>query len=126
MIEAFLDQQFALQARHFRTNHPNADFLIITRQDSISTSDIGRLYLDRSDDNWRLMELSLFSGWRAKGFGGMLLSWISTAAADASASVIDLQVARDNPRAKALYARHGYRIQGPVTATHRAMRLQIS
>lgn len=127
MMQAFLDQQFALQNRHFAARHPDADLLVLTGRAADNTpQDIGRLYLDRSTARWRLMELALFTAWRSRGFGGLILDWLAQTAEARGATAIDLSVATDNPRAQALYARHGYRIEGAATATHRSMTRSLS
>jgi len=129
MIQGFLDQQFDLQSRHFASRHPDADLLILTGPDAYGARhDIGRLYLDRTTERWRLMELAVLTAWRSRGYGGLILDWLAQAARAYGVSAIDLSVAVDNPRAQALYARHGYRVEGVATAaaTHRSMSRSFS
>lgn len=127
IIRSFLDQQFDLQSRHYAAHHPNADRLILTRRTGdIAEQRIGRLYLDRTKIRWRLLELALLTTWRSCGFGGLLLDALAQAACAQGASAIDLSVAVDNPRAQALYARHGYRMGAATTATHRPMSRPVS
>lgn len=127
ITQTFLDQQFNLQSRHFTTRHPDADLMILTgRGPDGAPRDIGRLYLDRTTQRWRLMELALLTAWRSRGFGGLILGWLARSAAIHQALTIDLSVAVDNPKAEALYARHGYRIESAAADTHRSMSLSLS
>jgi len=124
---AFLDQQFDLQSRHYAERHPGADRLILTvRNDDFVEQRIGRLYLDRTETRWRLLELALLTPWRCRGFGGRFLDGLAQVASAQGASAIDLSVAVDNPRAQALYARHGYRLGVATTTTHRPMSRPVS
>lgn len=124
---AFLGQQFDLQSRHYAARHPRADRLILTvRNGQSGEQGIGRLYLDRTETRWRVLELALLTPWRRRGFGGLLLDGLAQAASAQGASAIDLSVAVDNPRAQALYARHGYRLGVAKTTTHRPMSRPVS
>ena len=127
IMRAFLDQQFDLQSRHYAARHPGADRLILTVRNGDSAEQrIGRLYLDRTETRWRLLELALLTPWRCRGFGGLFLDSLAQAASAQGASAIDLSVAVDNPRAQALYARHGYRLGVATTTTHKPMSRPVS
>lgn len=117
MRERFLDSQFDLQRTHFTTQFPDCDWLIVLRGRSGATArPVGRLYLDRTATPWHLVDISLVPELRGKGVGSALLAWIM-----ASAPAIDLHVARDNPRAEALYRRLGFAEQMATSATHKRM-----
>lgn len=125
--QGFLDQQFQLQNRHYAAHHPHADRLILTDLNrGVGEQRIGRLYLDRTAPRWRLLELGLLTAWRSRGFGGLLLDSLAQAASTQGAAAIDLSVAVDNPRAQALYVRHGYRFEASGASTHRSMSRSFS
>lgn len=111
--ERFLDSQFDHQRAHFTAQFPDCDFMIVLRGRS---APVGRLYLDRSADPWHLVDISLDPGLRGRGVGAALLAWIM-----GSAPAIDLHVARDNPRAEALYRRLGFAEHMSTSATHKRM-----
>lgn len=114
--EAFVQDQFALQHRHFVGVYPRADFWMIERDGE----PIGRLYLDRRAPLWRIIEIGLVPGGRGQGVGTILLLYVQEAARAAKAAV-DLQVARHNTRATALYARLGFLETESDEPTHRRM-----
>lgn len=127
MMQAFLNQQFSLQRQHFKSRHPQADFLILSLSDGAGpASPIGRVYLDRTGDPWRLMEIGLFTALRSSGYGSLLLAWINDMARRAGATSVDLQVAIDNPRARAFYERGGFRVEGESSGSHLFMTRRVS
>lgn len=103
---AFLDDQFRLQSRHFKTHHPDADFRVMVRvaDDRV----VGRLYLDRSGAMWRIVDIGLAAALRGQGLGGALIRWIQDEAGRNGAHGVDLHVAHPNTRARALYDRLGF------------------
>lgn len=113
---SFLDQQFALQHRHYVAHHPAADFLVIERAGRA----VGRLYLDRGGADWQLIDLGLLAAARGGGLGGALLRRVQ-ALAGACGANLALHVQRDNLRARALYERLGFRA-GALAGHHLAMR----
>jgi len=117
MMAVFLDNQFAAQSAHYAANHPAADRWIVTRHGV----PVGRLYVDRSDTEWRLLDIVLACEARGLGIGGALVAAIVRAARSSRADVA-LHVAHDNPRAAALYRRLGFIETASGSATHQAMR----
>lgn len=113
---SFLDQQFALQHRHYVARHPAADFLVIERAGRA----VGRLYLDRGGADWQLIDLGLLAAARGGGLGGALLRRMQALAGTCGANLA-LHVQRDNLRARALYERLGFRA-GALAGHHLAMR----
>src|SRR5204863_359561 len=77
--QAFVDEQFRLQHQHFVRHCPRADFWLLLRGDA----PIGRLYLDRSTSEWRIVDILLATAWRAQGLGSRLIVWIQQSAAAA-------------------------------------------
>ena len=115
---AFAEEQFRLQHHHFLRHCPRADFWLVLRD----YAPIGRLYLDRSTSEWRIVDILLATAWRAQGLGSRLIVWIQQSAAAAGASGVALTVAVDNRRAHALYARLGFNDVGAGDGLHQPMR----
>lgn len=115
---AFLEDQFRLQHVHFTRFHPRADFWVVERPHA---NPVGRLYLDRSQRVWRIVDIGLAAGARGQGLGRVLLEWVQHTAAAVRATGVDLHVAHANPRAGALYARLGFREVESEAASHRRM-----
>lgn len=115
--ERFLDSQFDHQRAHFTTQFPDCDYMIVLRgRSAASARPVGRIYLDRAATVWHLVDISLDPAIRGKGIGAALIAWIK-----ASAPAIELHVARDNPRAEALYRRLGFVEHMSTSATHKRM-----
>lgn len=102
--QAFLEDQFRLQHSHFVCHFAQADFWLVS---DLASRPIGQLYLDRSGTDWRLVEILLATESRRRGHGRRLIRWIQEEAATARATV-RLQVAANNPSARALYLRLGF------------------
>ena len=114
---AFIESQFALQHHHFTTPGIATDRWIVARGGRA----VGRLYANRGDSPWRLVEIGLTPAAQGQGVGSALLDWLKREARDAGARGIDLHVHLTNPRAAALYARHGFVATDADSATHRRM-----
>ena len=99
----FLRSQFALQRSHYRTYYPDADFCII----ETDGRSIGRLYVHRSAQEIRLMDIALLPAWRGRGIGGAYLQALLRKAQAANLPVT-LHVEPGNP-ARRLYLRAGFR-----------------
>jgi ribosomal protein S18 acetylase RimI-like enzyme len=111
--ESFLDEQFALQHQHFVMHFPRADFLVLER----ARMPIGRLYLDRSAPFHRIVDIGFLPDWQGKGLGSALVAAAKTAARAAGAQGVELHVAPNNPGARRLYERLGFRAVG-LTGTY--------
>ncbi len=117
----FIEEQFALQHHHFTRFHPRAGFWIIQRQGVLSAAGpIGRLYLDRSRPRWLIVDIALVAAARDEGLGTALLAWLQALASEAG-TILALSVAIDNPRARALYRRLGFREEGEPENLHQGM-----
>jgi ribosomal protein S18 acetylase RimI-like enzyme len=99
---AFVAQQFAAQTVHYTRHYPgmSADVIVI---DDVPA---GRLLVDRRDDAILIVDISILSGLRGRGAGGVLLRAILDEAAAAGKRVV-IHVERFN-RALALYERLGF------------------
>jgi ribosomal protein S18 acetylase RimI-like enzyme len=100
----FLAQQADLQHSHYVANYPGADLLVIES----ASIPIGRIYVYRSKNEIRLMDIALVPDWRNRGVGTMLLRELMDEAR-ASGSSITLHVEPNNP-AQRMYERLGFRL----------------
>lgn len=101
---AFLQVQFNAQHRHYQQHYPTADFLIILRD----VEPIGRLYLARLTNEFRLIDIALLPKYRRAGLGTRLLQSILNEASVAGKPV-RLHVERFNPALR-LYQRLGFTV----------------
>lgn len=81
---------------------------------------VGRLCLDRTGATWRIVDVALLPEAQGRGHGGAAVRLVLTEAA-AAGGAVDLMVARDNPRAEALYRRLGFVDAIDASATHRRL-----
>ncbi len=100
---AFFDQQFAFQHRHYLSVFPDAHFLVI----DCGGEPIGRLYLDAGTERWQIIDIGLLPERRGQGIGSAVLSAIQREAALAAVAVV-LSVEHHNVRAQALYRHLGF------------------
>ena len=101
---SFLLDQALLQHQHYVANYPGADLLVIESD----PGPIGRIYVYRSKDEIRLMDVALLPEWRNRGVGGVLLQELMDEARRTHRS-ITLHVEPENP-AQRLYQRLGFRL----------------
>ncbi len=124
---AFLDDQFRLQHIHFTRFYAASDFWLVLRtRPPGAPQPIGRLYLDRSGPVWRIVDIGFLPDARRQGLGAAMLAWIQRSAAAANAAGVALQVAVNNPRARALYLRAGFVDDGGEEAMHQPMLWRVS
>jgi len=115
----FLAHQFDAQSRHLHAAWPRADrFTVI---ETAGGAPVGRLYVSRKAEAWHLIEIGLLPQWQRAGIGSALVVALQRAAAGSGAKLLDLEVARDNPKAAALYARLGFFDVATASLTHRTM-----
>ncbi|WP_338829534.1 GNAT family N-acetyltransferase [Bradyrhizobium sp. 27S5] len=99
---AFLEQQFQAQHAHYQQFYPNADWLVIARDDE----DIGRLYIERWPSQHRIIDIAFIPAHRGNGYGEALLRDAIDEAAAAGKDV-SIHVEKFNP-AMRLYRRLGF------------------
>jgi ribosomal protein S18 acetylase RimI-like enzyme len=99
---AFLQFQFRAQQLHYQTQFPQATYTIICQ----AGAPIGRLILDSSDQEVRLIEIALLPAYRGGGIGTAVIGEV-LAVADQAGRPVRLHVEVHNP-ARRLYERLGF------------------
>ncbi|MBB6409698.1 GNAT family N-acetyltransferase [Mesorhizobium sangaii] len=99
---AFLDMQFWAQHTHYRQHYSQADWLVVMS----GADDIGRLYVERWQSQYCIIDISLLPPHRGKGFGAALLSDLIDEAS-AAGKAVSIHVEKNNP-ARRLYTRLGF------------------
>lgn len=101
--KAFTDWQSGQQEAHYGLHYPAAERLIVERG-----SPIGRIYVDTTLREARLMEVTLLPEFRGSGIGTRLLD-LFLAYADARGVAASLHVEPFNP-ARRMYLRAGFEV----------------
>ena len=97
--ESFLRMQFETQRAAYAAARPNARFETIERRGR----PIGRLVVDRREDEIHLVDIALLPGSRGRGIGGALIRRLC----EQGGRPVRLRVERTNP-ALGLYRRLGF------------------
>lgn len=100
--QVFLQFQFEAQHTHYMKYFPDAAFDIIL----LRNKPIGRLYLDRREDEIRIVDIALLPQYRNRGIGSRLLKPILDEA-QAAGIQVRIHVEMNNPAMK-LYQRLGF------------------
>jgi ribosomal protein S18 acetylase RimI-like enzyme len=98
----FLGMQFRAQDTHYRAHYPSSEFLVVLEGDVR----IGRVYLDETASELRVMDIALLLEHRRRGIGAALMRAILESARGSGKSVT-LHVEHQNP-ARAWYERLGF------------------
>ncbi|MCP8900002.1 GNAT family N-acetyltransferase [Gilvimarinus xylanilyticus] len=101
-IDEFLAMQFAAQHKHYHQHYPEASFDLIYHNNRA----VGRLYVDRSLADIRIVDIALLPEFRGMGIGGWLLQNILEESRLAKRPVA-IHVEKNN-RAMAMYQRLGF------------------
>ena len=101
--EAFLRWQFESQHQHYQTYYPDCELLVIEKEREA----IGRLYLDRWDDEIRLVDIALLPEHRGGGLGTAILERVLSEGR-ARGLPVSIHVEYNNPALR-LYRRLGFR-----------------
>jgi ribosomal protein S18 acetylase RimI-like enzyme len=99
---AFLAMQHRAQDSHYRSHFPEARFDVI----EIDGEAAGRLYVQRSEGEIRILDIALLPRHTGRGIGTMLLRALQ-AEAESTRKVLVLHVEQYNP-ARQLYLRLGF------------------
>ena len=100
--DAFLRMQFDAQDRSYREQRPATAFDVIL----VDAAPAGRLYVDRSAGEIRIVDLALLPQYRGRGIGGTLLRDVMEEG-DRAGVPVTIHVEHGN-RARALYERLGF------------------
>jgi ribosomal protein S18 acetylase RimI-like enzyme len=100
--EAFVQMQFDLQDQQYRGNNPDGSFDVV----EVDGQRAGRLYVDRRDDDIRIVDVALLPAFRGSGIGRRLISEVLDEAR-ASGRTVSIHVEVHN-RAARLYERLGF------------------
>jgi ribosomal protein S18 acetylase RimI-like enzyme len=114
---AFLRSQFDLQTRAYATAYPQGNFQLIL----CAGEPVGRMYVARQPDEYRLVDLALLSEYRGRGIGTKLLQQL-VSKAQAEGLPVRFHVELNN-RARRLYERLGFKPvheNGPYLLMERA------
>lgn len=103
--QGFIAMQFEAQHRHYQTHYPDAVWLIVERHGVA----IGRLYLERWENEHRIIDIALTPQHRSQGFGRAILEDLIDEAA-AAGKGLGIHVEKENP-AMRLYGRLGFERQ---------------
>jgi ribosomal protein S18 acetylase RimI-like enzyme len=101
--EAFLRMQFNAQHGQYHHRFASASFDIVKQRDRA----VGRLYLDQSETEIRIIDIALLPGYRGQGIGGRLLQGVLEKG-EREGLPVRIHVERDN-RALGLYLRLGFK-----------------
>lgn len=100
--EAFLRQQSTAQETYYRATFPQATYDLIVDGEKV----LGRLYVNRGDEAWLVLDIALLPAYRGEGLGTHLMQQVITEAA-AAGKPVQIHVERFNP-AQRLYERLGF------------------
>ena len=100
--ESFLEMQFAAQHKFYQERFPGAEFQIIL----LDGESVGRLYVDRREDEIRILDVALLPEHRNQGIGSALLGDV-LADGEWAGLPVRFHVERHSP-ALSLYKRLGF------------------
>lgn len=109
--DAFTRQQFAAQHAQYMHGYANPTFSIVLRggEDGGPAQIAGRLYVDRTSAEIRIIDIALLPDHRRRGLGGRLLRALADES-DACGAPLGLHVEKNNPILSA-YERLGFQVQ---------------
>ena len=108
-LDRFLDDQFALQHKHYIKHFATAQFLIIEQGGQpIGRLYIDRLYVDKDESGYHVIDISIATEHQGKGLGSELITHLQ-ALASGEGLGLSLHVNVYNVGARRLYERHGFR-----------------
>lgn len=104
MQQQFLQQQFALQDRHYRHHFNDAEFTVIV----CDGEDVGRLYYRWQGADLHLIDIALMPECRYQGIGSLIVRELM-ARVSQTGGQLELKVERSNP-ARNWYHRLGFQL----------------
>jgi ribosomal protein S18 acetylase RimI-like enzyme len=99
---AFVEQQFSAQDAYYREHYPVASFDVIVADGT----DVGRLYVDRREDEIRIIDIAVLPEARGRGIGTALLRALIDES-EGAGKPLTIHVEGQNP-ARAWYERLGF------------------
>ena len=108
----FLNSQFQAQHKYYRETFDKAEFHIILKKNK----KVGRIYIDRREDEIRLIDISIITELRGRGIGGSLLKDLLIESKTIG-KPIRIHVEYYNP-AMRLYTRLGFNKTGDTGVYH--------
>lgn len=106
-----LDLQFRAQAGDYEVRFPGADLDVVV----VDGEDAGRLWVDRSDTELRLLDIALLPEWRNRGIGKVVLDRLIAEAQEAGLPLRHA-VFNGNTGALRFYRRLGFEITEEASA----------
>jgi ribosomal protein S18 acetylase RimI-like enzyme len=104
--EQFMGMQFNLQHTQYMQNYRNSSFDIIM----FGQASVGRFYVDRRVDEYRLIDIALLPEFRCRGIGGSLLRALMLES-ESHGLPVSLHVEKNNPILD-YYRSLGFRVEG--------------
>lgn len=101
---AFLHDQHRMQDLHYRKHYEGAAFAVI----EVGGERAGRLYLQRSSSDLRIVDIALMPPFRNRGIGRALLEAAQDLGRTLGVATVSIHVEQSNP-AQRLYERLGFR-----------------
>ena len=100
----FLDMQFTAQRTHYEEHYPDCEFLVI----ELDRRPVGRLYVDRGEEDIRITDIALLPEFRCRGIGRRLLAYLVERAGASGMGEAYLEVRPSNTGAIRLYQSLGF------------------
>lgn len=94
--------QFQLQHVYYHQQYPNGQFDVIVSDGC----DVGRLYVNREEDDLRIIDIALLPEHRGQGLGGAIMRDL-LAEAERNGQPVTIHVEKENPASR-LYERLGF------------------
>ena len=108
----FLDMQYRAQRISYRADYPESEHSVIERDGE----PVGRIWVDRNDEEIRLIDIAILPDHRGQGIGSALLSRLLESARQARVPLRHA-VLKTNTNALRFYQRLGFRVYDDI-ATH--------
>ncbi|MBV9209871.1 MAG: GNAT family N-acetyltransferase [Acidobacteria bacterium] len=100
---AFVRMQFQAQQKHYQEYFPKAEHVVILADERPA----GRLYVDRRDDEIRILDITVLAGFRSRGIGSHVIKALMEEA-DAAGKAVSIYVENYNP-SRFFFERRGFR-----------------
>lgn len=106
-----MHSQQQIQEHGVRMTYPDAQqwTLILTDHLQQSSQKIGRLIIDYTNNDWRIVDIAILPEYRNQGWGTQVMQAVM-AQAQQTLGTVSLGVMRFNQQAQALYARLGFTV----------------